>query len=171
MGPTTWRGGGDSPRGRLPLVLIESFVAAGRATSYTGRQIDRAPWVYPAVATADTQPERPAAQGGRSPRVNSSWRREARMGSSQSSERRANRGVLFGVGVSLATLTSMLALGLPAGALAPRTGGFGPHHGSSVASPSTVRSHVVAPLTQANFVVTDLATNQSTVYEWSTVAL
>jgi len=93
------------------------------------------------------------------------------MGSSQSSERRANRGVLFGVGVSLATLTSMLALGLPAGALAPRTGGFGPHHGSSVASPSTVRSHVVAPLTQANFVVTDLATNQSTVYEWSTVAL
>ena len=34
-----------------------------------------------------------------------------------------------------------------------------------------MRPHAVAPLIQANFVVTDLNTNQSTVYEWSTVAL
>ena len=91
------------------------------------------------------------------------------MGLSQSLERRAHRGVLSGIAVSLATLTCTVAFGLPAGAMAPRGGAFGPHAGSSAQSPSSVRPHTVAPLTLVNIVVTDLASDQAFVYSRSSV--
>ena len=87
------------------------------------------------------------------------------MGFPQSSERRA----LFGIGASLATLASMVAYGLPAGAMAARSGAFGPHLHSTTSISRSVRPQAVAQLTQANFVVTNLDTNQSTDYQWSTV--
>jgi len=88
---------------------------------------------------------------------------------SRSWERRARRGVVSGIAIAVATLTGTVALSLPAAALAPRTGGFGPHQGSRVASPSSVRPHAVAPLTLANIVVTDLASGNATVYSMSSV--
>jgi len=91
------------------------------------------------------------------------------MGFSRSSGRRTHRSVLFGIGVSLATLTWTMAFGLPAGALAGHSAGFGPHAGSTAPVSLSVRPHVVAPLSQANIVVTDLTTNVSTVYEYSNV--
>jgi hypothetical protein len=53
--------------------------------------------------------------------------------------------------------------------MAARSGEFGPHHDSSVATSQSVNAHAVAPLSQANLVVTDLTTNVSTVYEYSNV--
>ncbi len=54
--------------------------------------------------------------------------------------------------------------------------GFGPHAnvGSSASDAPVSGGHLdpsstVAPLTQANFVVTDLASGVGTVYEWSSV--
>src|SRR3974390_874291 len=84
-------------------------------------------------------------------------------------DRRARRGVVSGIAIAVATLTGTVALSLPAAALAPRTGGFGPHQGSRVASPSSVHPHAVAPLTLANIVVTDLASGNATVYSMSSV--
>jgi hypothetical protein len=88
----------------------------------------------------------------------------------RSSERRAQRGVVSGIAVSLATLVCMVAFGLPAGAMAPRTGAFGPHAGSRTPISQSVLSHAVAPLTLANIVVTDLASGNAAVYSWNNPA-
>jgi len=75
--------------------------------------------------------------------------------------------------VILLATSSMIVLGFvlsaPAGAAKP----FGPHDpgvpvlGTQI--PAVQHPHAVAPLTQANFVVTDLASGNATVYEWSSV--
>ena len=79
-----------------------------------------------------------------------------------------------GVVAVLCTLAFAVGLSAPAGAAASRTGSaFGPHdpgvsaHGTQ--TPAVQLPHAVAPLTQANFVVTDLASGNATVYEWSSV--
>ncbi len=67
------------------------------------------------------------------------------------------------------TLAFASALSAPAGALGAGAGtGFGPH-ASARTAPAAERAHDIAPLTLANFVVTDLATNNSSVYSWSSV--
>ena len=76
--------------------------------------------------------------------------------------------------VVLLATSSMIVLGLvlsvPAGAAKP----FGPHDpGVPVVGtqmPAVQHPHAVAPLTLANIVVTDLSSNQSTVYSWDNPA-
>ena len=70
---------------------------------------------------------------------------------------------------------SRSGLSAPVGAAAGRTGpAFGPHapgvsaHGTL--TPAVQRPHDVAPLTLANIVVTDLSTNQATVFTSSSVS-
>jgi hypothetical protein len=70
------------------------------------------------------------------------------------------------------TATLLLTLGVGVGA-SGAAGAFGPHDPhvqQHVTSPSVAHPHAVAPLSQANFVVTDLASGVGTVYQWSTVA-
>jgi hypothetical protein len=75
-----------------------------------------------------------------------------------------------GVVAALSTLAFTVALSAPAGAVASRTDtAFGPHD-AGVTPHASVRAHDVAPLTQANIVVTDLSTNQATVYSTSSVS-
>src|SRR3974390_1996070 len=92
---------------------------------------------------------------------------------SYSPERRSRRGLAHGLSAALAvvmcTLAFASALSVPAGALAARSGAFGPHAGSSASTPSSLRSHAVAPLTLANVVVTDLASGNATVYSMTSV--
>ena len=63
-------------------------------------------------------------------------------------------------------IISALALSAPAGATKP----FGPHDpgvsAQGTLTPAVQHPHTVAPLTLANIVVTDLATNQSSVYSY-----
>jgi hypothetical protein len=68
--------------------------------------------------------------------------------------------------VLFCTLAFAPALSAPAGAAVGRS--FGPHNPGAIAHVSP-RPHDVAALTQTNWVVTDLASNDSTVYEWSNV--
>ena len=83
---------------------------------------------------------------------------------------RGRRGVRHGAAATIAAticaLTFASALSVPASAAAPW-----PHTAQQRPdSTQSVQPHdSVAPLTQANFVVTDLATNDATVYQWSTV--
>jgi len=59
-----------------------------------------------------------------------------------------------------ATASSAASLG------GPHDPGFNAHSGEA---PAVQRPHAVAPLSQANFVVTDLASGNATVYQWSSV--
>ena len=73
-------------------------------------------------------------------------------------------GAAAAVVAGLCTVAFAVGVAAPAGAVVGRTGtGFGPHD-PGLAPHASVRSHDVAPLTLANIVVTDLSTNQSTVY-------
>jgi hypothetical protein len=86
--------------------------------------------------------------------------------------RRPDRGAML-----LGTLFALAAaLTLGTAATAGAAGSFGPHAnvGSSSSGAASSTGHAdpastVAPLTQANFVVTDLASGVGTVYQWSSV--
>jgi len=84
------------------------------------------------------------------------------MGLPQSLEQRRRRVALCGVAVSLATLTCVMAFGPPAGAMAARSGGFGPQNVLRTPISQSVRPHAVAPLTLANFVITSSTGNSTT---------
>jgi hypothetical protein len=81
------------------------------------------------------------------------------------SKNRAIQGTMAALAAVLSTLALASALSAPAGAVGNR---FGTH--SPGASPHTAAASNVAPLTLANFVVTDLSTNQASVYSTSSVS-
>ncbi len=71
--------------------------------------------------------------------------------------------------LAASTATLLLTLGVGVGA-SSAAGTFGPHN-PHVASPSSAqRPHTVAPLTLTNIVVTDLATNEGTLYSYTTTS-
>ena len=80
------------------------------------------------------------------------------------------RRAAAGVVAVLCTLVFAVGLSAPAGAAGSRTGSaFGPHD-PAVTPHALAVPHDVSPLTLANVVVTDLATNLGAVYSWDNPA-
>ena len=81
------------------------------------------------------------------------------------SKRRAVHGALAALATALSTLAFASALSAPAGALGSRYDAHSPG-----AAPHAAAASNVAPLTLANIVVTNLSTNQASVYSTSSVS-